>query len=241
MAKKTKDKPELIEIELDPILPLPAGTEIPSVRQGEGKEILANNETHVAVELTYRAFYVMWEHAEAIAKAQYPKYVGGPLDNAAQTALEACKAFREANVGIEFPNLSEAEAQKIRARAAKRAAKEAAENAAKMAKARASKKGKGTSIDEAIIDEGVVDKDNACPSCGSNVTKLKKKDSKSGSKLWKCPDCAHRWPRNGDGEAPERPSERPRRRERTNDAPKAKNGAQKSTQTPGKKTKKAKK
>lgn len=110
MAKK---KATGVPPKLDPILPLPAGTEIPPVRQGEGKEIMQNDKTMI-VSMPYRAFYLMWEQAERRARENYPKYVGGQLDHHARASLEAVHAFRSAARGEDLPILPEKKAQKAR-------------------------------------------------------------------------------------------------------------------------------
>lgn len=109
-----KTKPEKVEPSLDPILPLPAGTGIPYLRDGEGSEILANSETIRTVEMTYRAFYVTWEIVEGLARKNYQRYIGGPMEGSALAALEAVQAFRSAFWRREIPTLSESEAQRVR-------------------------------------------------------------------------------------------------------------------------------
>lgn len=203
MPKKTKRAAKEI-IELDPILPLPAGTGIPPLKQGQGKEILTNTTVKV-VELPYRAFYQLWEHAEAVAANQYQRYVGGPLDHAAQAALEAVRAFREVANDTQFPNLSEEEARKIRSRAERRAAKKQKVDAEKMAAARAAKR-KGQISENGSAASKVMDKPTECPKCGPNRMILPKKSKETGKKIWRCCDCGHRWPRRSSSRPSVEPS-----------------------------------
>lgn len=166
---KAKKPLVVVDPELDPIFPLPFGTGIIPIKQGEGKSILEN--THIKmVELPYRAFYILWEHAERIAARDYPKYVGGPLDNAAQAALEMVHAFRSASRGDILPILSEEAAQKIREKEAKRARKRKS----------------------VIATAKSVPVSAKCPECGSERLKKIQKD---GRKLFRCLDCRFRKPR----------------------------------------------
>ena len=222
MGKKSKKAEAAAVIELDPILPLPAGTGIPDVKQGDGKSILSDTTMKV-VELPYRAFYSLWEVAEQRAVQQYPKYVGGPMDNAAQMSLEAVRAFREAALGVQFPELSETEAVQLRARAAKNGTKPAP--AAKPAK-------KSDERPDSLLD---VD-DNTCPKCGPNRTIIKKKVKATKEKGWKCSDCGFWWPREGS----ESPSESLRRLSSTQEAPQRPRKRQSAKETPAKNEKKAK-
>ena len=124
--KRTKDKPKKRPPKLDPVLPLPAGTEIPPVRPGEGKDILNSTAPLKIVELPYRAFYSVWELVERRAAEQYPKHVGGAFNNHAQAWLEAAAAFRSAFSGTIIEPMDEARAQKARRILARIEAEEAA-------------------------------------------------------------------------------------------------------------------
>lgn len=172
---------------LDPIFPLPAGTGIPPIKQGRGKDLF-ENDLHVPAGLTYRAFYVIWEQVEQRAAHNYPKYVDGPLNKVAQTWLEAVVWCREIGHPLlgELTPISEKEARKIRAKEEKRAKQEAA---AKRGKSR-------TPVVKGDNDarEGELSTPTTCPKCGPNRTVLKKKFK--GEKVWKCVDCGHRWPRS---------------------------------------------
>lgn len=175
MPKKISDS---VTPALDPILPLPYGTQFPEVRQGDGKEIMANTSPMV-VELPFRAFFMLWEMAERRA-SDYAKYVGGPLDPAAQTALEGIYACRNAffmktTMSDEpLAILSETQAQAVRAQEIKKVK----DDAKRMAKVRAAKAARST-----------------CPKCGPGTLIVKKKKLKDDSKLWLCGKCGHRWPR----------------------------------------------
>lgn len=113
MTKNKKLPPEM-----DPILPLVAGGEIPDLKQGTGKFTM-QNETLVQMTLPYRAFYLLWEQAERRAAKQYPKYVGGPMDHVAQAWLDAVHSMRSSAAGEEIRRYSEEKAQKARALRAK--------------------------------------------------------------------------------------------------------------------------
>lgn len=174
---------------LDPILPLPADTGIPPIKEGTGRDLF-DNDVYVGAGMTYRAFYILWEQAERLAKQNYPKYVDGPMHHVAEAHLEAVKWCREVahpNMG-ELPVLSETEAQKVRAKELKASKKEGK-----------SKKKASPSTDDTPTHDGPDSFD--CPKCGPHRTILKKKFK--GKKVWKCADCGHRWPR----EAPTSPSE----------------------------------
>lgn len=109
-----KTKPEKVEPSLDPILPLPAGTGIPYLRDGEGSEILKTEGQFRTVELSARAFRVMWEQAEALAKKNWPRYAEGPMRDVALAALEAVTAFRSTHWQRDLQPISEEEAKRVR-------------------------------------------------------------------------------------------------------------------------------
>lgn len=162
---------------------MPYGTGIPKVKQGDGKEILANTKM-MTLEIPYRAFYFLWEYAERIAEKDYRRYLDGPMANASLATLEAAYACRnavfESATGSTLPLLSESDAQKIRAKEDK------------------PKRTKVIKTDEKDRAAGTGGSDNrnpdTCPKCGSSEEPLKKK-GKDGRKLWKCFDCDHRWAR----------------------------------------------
>lgn len=146
---------------LDPILPLPADSGIPEVLPGQGAEILRQKEPTMFLELSYRAFYTLWEMAEAAAKRDYAKYVNGPLAHVAEMRLEQVTAFRSAAAGVPLVPLSEAKAQKARrvlakiereeaesAKAKKKGAKNADETSAE--RPSSSQKGKDVAKSDAI-------------------------------------------------------------------------------------------
>lgn len=162
---------------LDPIFPLPAGTGIPPVKEGTGRDLL-QNDVMVTAGTTYRAFYLMWEQVERIAAVNYPKYVDGPMHHVAAAHLEAVKWCREVGHPLvgELPVLSEKEAQELRA-----------QELLKEKKA-AKKKSK--------VSPSTDDTPSECPKCGPHRTVLKKKFK--GEKVWKCADCGHRWPRTSE-------------------------------------------
>lgn len=213
MTKKSKQLDDVPKV--DPILPLPWGTQIPTVRQGDGKDILEDTRP-MFVELPYRAFFQLWEHAERVAARDYPRYVGGPLDNAAQAALEAVHAFRSTAFGngSPLPILSEEEAQRLRAKPKKR-------------------KSTHPGLLSGITPQGGDPKEQPirrCPECASTDLKLTKKD---GKPRFRCNKCGKRGARrltlaptspsngsNGDGrssggtdqqEATQKPKKRPKR------------------------------
>lgn len=160
---------------LDPILPLPGGTGLPEVRQGEGKAILLNDELSES-GMTERAFFVVWEQVERRAAENYPKYVGGSMDHVAQAWLEAAVWFRrKAHPDLDFKVLSEAKVQKIRAK----------ESAAKKIKTAAKKQAPQNGKKAAASP--------ACPQCGD--TELIETTSKKNEPIWKCFECGHKWPR----------------------------------------------
>lgn len=99
---------------LDPVFPLPADSGIPVLKQGEGRMQLRETTPTRVVELPHRAFWMLWEIIESKALRDYPKYVDGPMDNAAQAYLEAVHAFRSAFAGRPLPVMSEERAQKAR-------------------------------------------------------------------------------------------------------------------------------
>lgn len=171
---------------LDPILPLPVGTGLPEVRQGEGKTILQNDGPSES-GMTNRAFFVVWEQVERRAAENYPKYVGGTMDAAAQAWLEAVVWFRrKAYPGMDIDPISETEAQKIRAKEA--------------VKAKTKKKDSSVAAEQPDASEGAKSSTapvRSCPECGD--TELIKTKTKKGKLIWKCFECDHRWPR----EAPE--------------------------------------
>lgn len=110
--RKTKRQPP----RLDPIFPLPFGTGISPLRQGEGAAHLRNDQIIPGTEgLSWRAFYVMWEQVEIRAAQNYPRYVGGPMDHAAQAWLEAVIYFRKiANPETQMKVWPEEKAKKAR-------------------------------------------------------------------------------------------------------------------------------
>jgi ribosomal protein L37AE/L43A len=169
----------MVVAEVDPVLPLPGGTGIPAIKNGQGKEILSDTRL-MMIEMPYRAMHMLWEHAEKVAAQQYPKYVGGPLDNAAQAALEAVHGLRSAARGEILPVLTEVEAMRLRAKSAKKSSK-------KPAKVEADKQLQ-LELDSAI-----------CPECKGSASKKKRKN---GQKVWRCASCGFRWPRRSHGEAP---------------------------------------
>lgn len=181
-GKKTKkEKPEKIEPSLDPLLPLPAGTGIPYLKNGEGAEILQDSDHIRTVEMTYRAFYVTWEQVEALAKKNYERYIGGPMEGSALAALEAVQAFRSAFWRREIPTLSESEARAIR-------------EAEKSGKTKKGAQTSGADVNHLSTDQ--------CSHDGF----VKKVKTKSGEKLWKCENCGLKWPRTSSGEARSKPS-----------------------------------
>lgn len=146
----------VIESSLDPILPLPAGTGIPPIKEGRGKDLF-ENDLHVAAGMTYRAFYTLWEQAERLAAINYPRYVGKgkTWELVAQTALEAvvwCRQIGHPNIQIEA--ISEKKAQKIRRKEVEAAKAKAEADAAKRAKAR--KKADPQDVDVSV-DDGASD------------------------------------------------------------------------------------
>lgn len=114
--------------ELDPILPLPAGSGIPYLRNGDGTEIL-NDATPVVIETTYRGAYIMWEIAESLAKRHYQREIDGPFANHANAILEAVYGLRnrqhETIYGRPLPKMSEERARKARKALAEIKAQEA--------------------------------------------------------------------------------------------------------------------
>lgn len=129
MAKKSKTKKR--PPELDPVLPLPAGTGVPEVRQGEGGDLLNQTDPVMFPELTQRAFRNLWEIVEAKARVDYPKYLNGPMHNVAMMRLEQVTAFRSAAAGVVITPMDEAKAQKARRILSKIKAEEAAAEKAK--------------------------------------------------------------------------------------------------------------
>lgn len=128
MKKKTKHTEPKRPPELDPILPFPAGTGIPYLREGEGKGIL-DNDTPVVVETTYRGAHILWEIAEGLAKRSYQQEIDGPFANHANAILEACYGLRnrryESLYGKPLPRMSEERARKARKALAEIKAQEA--------------------------------------------------------------------------------------------------------------------
>lgn len=125
---------------------------MPPIKQGDGKDLLAESDDIFTVELTRRAFNLMWEAAEYRGRTNYPKYVGGQLDNAAQASLEAVRGFRSSfarKLGIiegELPVLPEEKAKKARAILAKHDKEEAE---------KAKTKGKKSGMD-VLVETGVL-------------------------------------------------------------------------------------
>lgn len=148
MTDKTKKK---LPPKLDPVLPIQAGGEIPPIRPGEGADIMQMT-SGVALDLPYRAFYTLWEIAEAKARVQYPKYVTW-MPHVAEMWAEAVLAFRNAHrASSGLPPLklyTEEKAQKARRILAKHEKAEAERKRAAAAKARAAKQGKSTDAGEA--------------------------------------------------------------------------------------------
>lgn len=177
MAPKKK-APKTVEIEssLDPIFPLPAGTGIFPVKNGDGKDILS--DTHIVMlELPFNAFYNLWGYVERIAAQEYPKRKNDPNDALrayAEGQLAAVHAFRSAFRGEILPMLTEAEAEKIRKKEAK--------------------------VKKRPVPDG--EAADRCPNCGEGSLEWRKKKSKTGEKLWKCNRCGHKWPRIRHGETP---------------------------------------
>lgn len=100
---------------LDPVFPLPASTGIPPVREGEGRDILLATTPTKVVELSYRAFYLLWEHVEKVGAERYARYKnGGPLEHVADAYLEAVHAFRNSAADRTLPVMSEKSAQRAR-------------------------------------------------------------------------------------------------------------------------------
>lgn len=99
---------------LDSCLPLPEGTGLPPLKQDGGREHLEQTHPVKMVELSWRAFYVLWEQAEIRAQQNYPKYVGGPMDNVAQAWLEATHAFRSSFRDQVLPIMPEEKAREAR-------------------------------------------------------------------------------------------------------------------------------
>lgn len=194
MAKKKTPKLDSTPIELDPILPLPAGTGIPEVKQGQGKEILENTSVRI-VELPYRAFYMLWEVAEKRAAENYARYVGGPMDHAAQAYLEAVLAFRNAArsaAGLDhLPFFTEEQARKIRKKFEKHQ-----RALAEQEKAARSRKGKTTPESP--------DPQDPVESAHEHEI-VRKRSKKTGDRYWICSSCGERFS-SDPGEAPERPS-----------------------------------
>lgn len=194
MAKSKKaKKPEIPE--LDPILPLAAGYEIPDLKQGEGRDVFKNTKP-VMVELPWRAMWTLWEFAEVRAREDYPKYVKGPLSHVAQARLEAVRAFRSAvmNQGDPIFVMDEDEAQKLRADRAAAAKAKIKADKERMKKARDAKRQKEL--------------------CAHNSTK---KIKRGDQKYLKCLECGSSWERA----ASESPSKRPEGSDKRKTAPKA--------------------
>ena len=195
---------------LDPILPLPVGTGLPEVRQGEGKRILTDTRL-VDCGMTFRAFYSAWEQVERRAAENYRRYIDNPqLQHVADAWLEAVLWFRQqAHPGMDVKQISESKARKIRA-----------EEAAKAKKPKA--RSKTTTPVKESKDVPEAASSPACPECGeTEVLKVEKK----GKPFWKCFECEHKWPR----EAPGGPSK----------APKGKGNSQGKSKKKSKKEKKA--
>lgn len=191
MAKKQASKKTEIESSLDPIFPLPAGTGIFPVKNGDGKGILS--DTHIVMlELPFNAFYDLWDYVERRAAQEYPKRKGDPNDalrTYAEGQLASVHAFRSAFRGETLPMFTEEEAAKIRKKEGKRAAKVA----------------KVDARDEAVqLELGL---DPECPMCHSKLLGKKKRD---GKKIWRCLECGHRWPRKSKKTA--EPAARPKKR-----------------------------
>lgn len=185
-----EDPKKVEQIELDPILPLPAVGKYPGVKQGEGEQILASTRL-VVVELPYRVAWSLWEHVERRAAVEYPKYKARTdgLERHAHAQVEGVAAFRSAFLGEPLPILSEEDAQKIRDAQTKKA-KKAKEKAGQVVE---------EARTEAAHDEAAR-KHAGCPKCKGLGDKKK---TKSGEKIWKCRSCGHKWPRRSSGEAPE--------------------------------------
>jgi hypothetical protein len=112
VTKKTAEKK--LPPRLDPVLPLPAGTGIPPIKQGQGSDILHATSPTKVVELPYNAFYMLWESIEARAARDYQKYIDGPLAHVAEAELAAVHAFRSAAADRVLPIMSEERARKAR-------------------------------------------------------------------------------------------------------------------------------
>lgn len=220
MAKKSQDAPEKKTPELDPILPLPHNTGIPFLREGEGKDILDTKSPVRTVELSYRAFYVMWEQAEALAKRNYPKYVDGPMDNVAQAALEAVIAFRNVWWCRDLAAVSEKEAVRVRELERKRPRRDAQVR-------------KPTSGDPSA------ESGTRCNACEGAMKP--KKSKKTGDRYLKCEKCGNKTALTSSGEARKRPLEARKSRNGVSGAAKGKTASQKNGKKALKKTTKAKK
>lgn len=175
-----------IESSLDPVLPLPANTSIPPVKQGEGDAILHDTRLMV-IELPYRAFYSLWEMAERRAEKDYAKYATrrDGTEAYAELLVESVHAFRSSFRKEIIPILSEEEAQRIREKESKKA-----------------KKTRQKDVQKSAVDPKERPK-RFCPACSSENLKLTKKD---GKKLFRCLDCGQRGPRvltRGSGSPPE--------------------------------------
>lgn len=136
--------------ELDPILPLPAHTEVPVVHQGDGDTIL-NDTRMMVVELPYRAFYALWDYAERRAAKIYPQYINRTdgMEKGALAALEAVHAFRSSFRGEVLPMMNEADARAARLER-KRIEEEAA---AKKSKKKTGESSTATAVSEDSISE----------------------------------------------------------------------------------------
>lgn len=168
--KKTKTPAEPEIPLIDPILPLPFDSRPIPVRNGEGPGILANT-SDITLTITSRAFWILWEKAEEMAKRNYEKHSVGPFENHAKAILEACYGFRNAwhrqvrGSTEDLVQFSEAEAQKLR-------------NPKKKAR------------------EQAVPTQAGC----THSSKKPIKSKKTGKKQWKCLDCGEKWTRTGTSE-----------------------------------------
>jgi hypothetical protein len=114
MKRRSSPQPKLPP-ELDPVFPLPAHTGQPEIYPGDGDSILDNTKM-VVVELPWRAFWMLWEHAEKRGARYYPQYVNRSdgMERAAAAYLEAVHACRSAYRGEILPLMDEDKAKRAR-------------------------------------------------------------------------------------------------------------------------------
>lgn len=109
------NSPSVEPPEIDPVLPLPAHTDIPVMHQGDG-EVILNDTRMMVVELPYRSFYLLWEFAERRAAKIYPQYSNRTdgMEKAAEAVAEAVHAFRSAFRGEMLPMMTKEQARDAR-------------------------------------------------------------------------------------------------------------------------------